>query len=263
MAFKPNPRQLGEILLASKYINQQQLDEALAIQQKTARRKSLEELLAGIFFKKKKPFPSELPEEALIRNLLYERKFLSRETVEGLIKELIKSHSDRTALIDLIIERKLLGEDELLSLYKIQGGWLCRHNIITPDELLDALRAWKKSKKVTPLGKILIELGHLTETQYVTAMSKYSRIPFVKMDKIKVSSELAKYIPPELVLEYRIIPIQLEQHFLTVAMVFPLDYEGLESMEKTLGIRLNRVLCRDSAFEKMFKEIYGNRMKWY
>lgn len=263
MAYKPNPRQLGEILLSSRYINKQQLDEALSIQKKTARRKSLEEILAEDFFKQGRSFPLHLPESALLRNLLHEHNFLKKEVVEGLIKELVESHSDRTNLIDLVAEKNLLSAEQIQSLYKLQGGQLCSHRIISTDDLINALRVWNGSRKVTPLGKILIDLGYLNETQYVIAMSKYSRIPFVEVEKMKISSDLAEYIPPEIVLEYRILPIQIEKHFLTVAMVFPLDYGGLESMEKRLNMRLNRVLCRDSAFEKTFKEIYGKRMKWF
>lgn len=260
---KTPPIQIGEILVTGGHVTREQLEKALEIQRNTKKRKSVEELLAIELFKRGKRFPAVLPEEVLIRNILYEQGFMKKTEVDGLVNELAESHTDRTNLIDLVIERALLSDEKIIDVYKIQGKLFIKKGIVDLDLLKKALSGWKKSVKLIPLGKILIDEGYISERKYIAALAKYTKLPFMDLKNMKLDKSLAGIIPPELVLCYRILPIQDEGRFVTVAVVFPLDYDGLERVIDKIGKYVNRVLCKDSDFESAFKKIYGKRMKWY
>lgn len=257
------PRRIGEIILSSGYINQRQLDEALKVQETTARKKSLEELLAVEFYKAGKSFPGELPDEVMITNILPERNLVTRSAVKLVLKELREKHSARFSIIDVLHDRELVTDDDLKEIYKVQGERMYRKGLITLKELRGALNSWRKAKKVKPLGMILIDLKYLTEKQFAAALSKYTRIPFMDMSRMKLEPGLAALVPQEIALRYRFLPLTRDGKVLTVAMAFPFDDEGPKLAAKKTDLSMNRVFCKDGDFEEAFRKIYGKRMKWY
>ena len=105
-------------------------------------------------------------------------------------------------------------------------------------------------------------MGFPTESQLVAAISRYAQIPFLRISNYLVSKEVISLVAPVMAWRLKIIPLNQIGNVLTIAMVNPLDYEGMEELEKTTGFRINRVLCTERDFNMSYKRYYEPAPGW-
>ena len=77
--------------------------------------------------------------------------------------------------------------------------------LITPHQLEHALMLQKsKSKR---LGKILVELGYVSETQIAEALAKQLSLPFVDCSQYQIAEEVKSLVPKEMVEKKLVLPV--------------------------------------------------------
>lgn len=96
-------------------------------------------------------------------------------------------------------------------------------------------------QRTTPgrlLGELLIEDGVLSREQVNVALAHKNGIPFVTLGKFVIDPEVLSLVPPDIALQYNILPLATRNKRLAVAMENPLDYEALE----VLRFNTNRII---------------------
>jgi len=115
------------------------------------------------------------------------------------------------------------------------GEVLVRAGVITPEQLEQALREQSKSRK--PLGRVLVELGHVRgEGEILAALARYYGVEVVDPLTLGVNPDLVKLIPPEIARRYMVFPVAREGNTLKVAMLDPLDIMALEDIRVATGL---------------------------
>ena len=132
--------------------------------------------------------------------------------------------------------------------------------VIDEAKLKEALTYCKNNEGVRT-GEALVELGYADEKIVTKALAKQHTMPFVDLEKVvdKIPDELFSKLPPEVVEEYRIIPVQLQGNRLTVATNEPIDLHVLDALRFQLNLEVSAAFATKSAIAKVIEERYEEK----
>jgi type IV pilus assembly protein PilB len=124
---------------------------------------------------------------------------------------------------------------------KLIGHILLEKGVITQEQLDEALNVQKNTTE--QIGRILTDLGHVTERDVLRAHAEQLGIPFLELDQTSVDEDVAKAIPQSVVQRYNAIPIRRSGNRLTVAMSDPSNVFALDDMRLITGYEIDPVLA--------------------
>ncbi len=134
------------------------------------------------------------------------------------------------------------------------GDMLIEEGVISQSMLAEALN--KQAKEGGFLGKTLVELGYVDQKTLTTLLVKQCKIPHISLLDYGVSEALAKMLPREFCLKYRLLPIDKMGKILTVAMVDPLDLEALEQIRaQHPELHIKPILCNWDHFDAVVRKL--------
>ena len=121
------------------------------------------------------------------------------------------------------------------------GQILLEKDLINQEQLDEALKVQKNTTE--QLGRILVDLGHVTEQGVLRAHAEQLGIPFLDLDRISVDEDVAKAIPQSVVQRYNAIPIRRSGNRLTVAMADPTNVFALDDIRLITGYEIDPMLA--------------------
>ena len=137
------------------------------------------------------------------------------------------------------------------------GQILINMGAITPDHLDQALSMQKQNN--LRLGEILIKEKMCEEEKVCFALSKQFSIPFVDLDEIELKDELSNLISSEMAEQCLVVPLELNDRVLTIAVADPLDYKGLNRIQTTTKMQLQTVIAAPSQIHKAHQALYASK----
>ena len=147
------------------------------------------------------------------------------------------------------MEKKKIGE--LL----IEGGW------VTSEELEKALDVQRGRGE--RIGKVLIDLGYLTEESFLDFLSTIPYTPSVDVSGCEIGQEIVDLVPGKLAHRLELVPIGRVGNVVTVGMVCPLDESGKKELEHATGLKIRAVLCSRAAIFGALHRYYGKPEEAY
>ena len=104
--------------------------------------------------------------------------------------------------------------------------------------------------------------GVLTEELIMKTLAAYWKLPFVRLDPLKLKLEIVtSRISEPFAIKHLIVPIDIdeERELLTVAVMNPWDLEALDTIRKVCGLKVKPVISTKSDIVKIIKEFHGFR----
>ena len=135
------------------------------------------------------------------------------------------------------------------------GDVLVKAQVITEEQLIQAL-AEQKQKNV-PLGKALVLLGFITEEKLLNSLADQLKIPYLDMQDVKISQNAIRKVPESIARKHRVIPIDIENGVLKLAMADPLNIFAVDEVTIQSGMDVTTVLAAESDIERAIQEEYG------
>jgi type IV pilus assembly protein PilB len=135
------------------------------------------------------------------------------------------------------------------------GDVLVQAGAITSDQLNQAL-AKQQAKKI-PLGQALVELGFITEEKFLTSLASQLKIPYLDMQGVKISQEAIRKVQESVARKHKVIPIDIENGSLKLAMTDPLNIFAVDEVTIQSGMDVITVLAAESDIERAIQEQYG------
>lgn len=102
----------------------------------------------------------------------------------------------------------------------------------------------------------------LTEEMIMKTLSAHWKLPFVRLDPLKLNLDVVtSKISEPFAARHLIVPIALDenQDLLTVAVVNPWDIEALDTVRKVSGLKVRPVISTKFDILKIIREFYGFR----
>ena len=135
------------------------------------------------------------------------------------------------------------------------GQLLIQKGLITGEALGRALLEQEHLQE--RIGDILIKLGFIKEEDFYQALSQQSGIEYIKIKNIKIDPVVIDKIPAKFACHYELIPIEISDSMITVAMSNPLDIHTTDDIRLLLKKEIKPVLASRRDILEAIIKYYG------
>ena len=139
------------------------------------------------------------------------------------------------------------------------GELVLEAGLITSEQLENALKIQKNKNK--RLGKLLIELGYVNELQVAEALSKEFSFPIVDCSSYTVTEHLLSKIPKETAEKKIVMPLELKDKRLLLAVADPLDWETIDEIAFNTGLNISVAISTETSIINAIETHYGSNEK--
>ena len=139
---------------------------------------------------------------------------------------------------------------------KLIGQVFLERGLIDEEELRTALNLQADSKE--KIGKLLIDLGYVSEKDGLAVVSEHLGIPAVSASDYPTVPVLDNVFAFRFMKQCKFVPIALENEELTLAMTDPLDSATLNSVRQTTGYQVRALLGAESEILDVLENLYGS-----
>ncbi len=108
----------------------------------------------------------------------------------------------------------------------------------------------KAKRQSTPLIEVIVDEGVLLLEELYKLVSKEMDVPYVDLNKVKVSKKALNQISKEISLEREAVPFAEDEKGLHVAMTNPLDLEAVDFISKRTGKEIIPYYTQPSSFKQ-------------
>ena len=134
------------------------------------------------------------------------------------------------------------------------GEFLLDAGIISKKQIEVALSV-QKTQKIF-LGEILQNLNFVTAEEIAHVIAQQQDLPFVDIDQIPIDPDALRLISKELALEKKILPIEVNDEFFTVAAVDTSDITRTDYLEKISQRKVDYLICDREKLSNMIELHY-------
>jgi type II secretory ATPase GspE/PulE/Tfp pilus assembly ATPase PilB-like protein len=113
------------------------------------------------------------------------------------------------------------------------GQILVRNQKVTPEKLEIALNEQKRTGEL--IGAVLVRMGAITDKDLAMALAKQAEVPFIALSKTPVDPEAFRLISKETAENFLVVPFDVDNGTLRVAMENPNDVHALDMLRRETG----------------------------
>ena len=136
------------------------------------------------------------------------------------------------------------------------GEILVKNNLITREQLANALEEQRLSSNQLRLGAILIAQKLLTEEQLTSFLSRQYGVPSVNLTDYEIDPTILKIIPQEVVQKYQLLPLNRAGSTLIVAVSDPSNLFALEDIKFMTGYNIEMVVASERDIKVSIDKYY-------
>ncbi|HEY5493324.1 MAG TPA: ATPase, T2SS/T4P/T4SS family [Candidatus Anoxymicrobiaceae bacterium] len=136
--------------------------------------------------------------------------------------------------------------------------YLVSNDRVTAEQLAEAEQASEQDHS-RPTGQ-LVRLGFLSSDELAESLSAYLEEPMVKINPGGITEEAAGFVDEEMAVHNSIVPVQVSENVLTLAICGPVDVEAAENLAFKTGCTIEYVVCTRDQVREAIKALYGQDM---
>jgi type IV pilus assembly protein PilB len=106
------------------------------------------------------------------------------------------------------------------------------------------------------LSDILVDLGCISKSDLMEALSNELNIPPINLSRYKIDPNVIKLIPKKIAKRYQIIPISKMGDTLVVAMVDPLNIFAIDDIKAITGFSISPIITADRDIKDALSQYY-------
>lgn len=141
-----------------------------------------------------------------------------------------------------------------MSTHKRLGECLVKANVISQEQLEKALQIQRRRGGF--LGRILLELGYVSDKELCRAVSEALHVNCVSIDSILISGDVLTLVPESLAATSRILPLFVHGKTLYLAMENPRDIGAIQLVEFSTGMKVKPLLVPQCQLHAMLRRCY-------
>ena len=137
------------------------------------------------------------------------------------------------------------------------GQLLPDKGLISHEQLEEALNEQQKTNGL--LGRILVDLGFVTEAEILSALGAQTGMPAANLHDIKIPAEVLEKVSSPIAKVYKIIPVKIKDNILYIAMADPLNINVLDDLRFMLECEVRGMVSNEKDIEEAIIEYYGEK----
>lgn len=134
------------------------------------------------------------------------------------------------------------------------GDMLVQNRAISHDQLLIALAEQKKTGR--KLGRTLVDLNFIKETDLLNFLSRQLQIPFLDILRFPRNQEAIKLLPESVARRFRVIVLENTDSDILLAMSDPTDLMGLDELSRVLKKPIRTAVVREADLLSVIDQSY-------
>jgi len=139
---------------------------------------------------------------------------------------------------------------------KLIGQLLIEKNLLSPQELQNGLALQRERRE--KIGRILLDLGYLAEKDLMTVLSEQHKAPLISVSELPVAPLEVEKLSSKFLKQFNVLPLDLKENVLTIAMSDPSDTDTLESLRMFTGYSCRVLLGQEGDIAEVLERFYGN-----
>src|ERR1700730_13214891 len=139
------------------------------------------------------------------------------------------------------------------------GEILIERKLISAEDLERALELQKE--RGDKLGKTLVDLGFVAMRDVLAALSDQLGMPLITIEGPPAASPETESLSPRFLRQFRCLPVEREDHCVTLAMADPLDFDTIAAVRNCTGLRVKTVLAAEQEILDAIDRFYGDAAK--
>ena len=137
------------------------------------------------------------------------------------------------------------------------GDILIESGKLTEDKLKEALIIQKQVGK--RLGEILVEQNFVTEEDIIEVLEKQLNIERVNLEIIRIDRRAIKMISENVCRKHLIVPYEIDDNTIKVAMADPLDIVAIDDVEISTGLNVRPYIAVKQSIQRAIDIYYSNQ----
>ncbi|MGB0579350.1 MAG: GspE/PulE family protein [Limisphaerales bacterium] len=105
----------------------------------------------------------------------------------------------------------------------------------------------QQKKEGTRLLKLLVDKAYVSDTDMVVAMGRVLNVPPVNLNRITVPPEVAGFVPKEMALNFKVVPVSRVGNQLHLAMADPLNVLALDDVRRVAKLEVVPMIAPEKA----------------
>lgn len=143
---------------------------------------------------------------------------------------------------------------DIVSKKQLMGQILIKRNLITAEQLKEALGAQKKEGGF--IGEILVKLNYVTESDIVVALIVQCGFPYIAVNKYEIDKKILQLIPEEIARKFHVIALDRVGDVLSVVMANPLDSAMIEELQAISGSKIATFIATKAEIDEAINQWY-------
>ncbi len=253
--YQEKPERLGDLLIDQDILDQQDIQQALDIQAKSL------PALGDILKEQGKVNDTDIKHALSIQSrqrmkigdLLIDQELVNADDVHDALQE--QSRSVDLPIGHILKEQGKVQDSDIDSALEMQqrrkmrlGEILLEAHLITEDDIQIALAEQKMRGQ--RIGEILLNSHVITEDQLLTALARKFRLPTVDLNEYEVNPISGIEIGRDVIEKYGILPIDSDQHSVTIALADPMGLEAYDGICFKTGKKVHEVMTKASQLKE-------------
>ncbi len=134
------------------------------------------------------------------------------------------------------------------------GELLLERKLISQQQLDEALEEQRRTGR--KLGRALIDIGAVAESDLHRCLAEYLDIPFVDLAHLSLDPKVVGLLPETHARRYRALVLKEDGHGLLVGMADPTDLFAFDELSRLLGKPIRLALAKEAALLRTIDVVY-------
>lgn len=140
---------------------------------------------------------------------------------------------------------------------RLLGEMLIQRGLVSPEELDEALEIQERSG--SRLGEIVHHSGLIGDEELAQVLADQFRVPLMDLSDVDPDPAALGMIPEQLCRDYRLVPVDVDDEFLYVAVADALDDETAAALEQHTTLRIRAYLTTRQSIDNLLQRIYADQ----
>lgn len=138
----------------------------------------------------------------------------------------------------------------------LTGEIFVEEGLISTDQLQLALDKQLEIGSNAPIARVLVEMGLISEKDRVRCLGKIWSIPFVEFEQLEPSAEALSFTSAQFSRKFKVLPLQIVNDKLVVAMANPLDVFVIDELRINSGYEIEPHIAVEDDLTRAISEHY-------
>ena len=164
---------------------------------------------------------------------------------------------------EILLERSRLAPEALRASLEIAqrrrariGDVLVEAGLVRPEDVEAAL-AEQRQQRGRRIGELLVEMGVVSEESLARTLADKFHLPFIDLDDCLIDPEAVRAVPRAILEKHRILPIEVDEREITVAIADPLDMEPIDLLRFHRRGRVREVVASPSQITRYIAGLFS------